>query len=75
MENKDVQKLCHGVYRLYWDEESYSLASVGSLHDGDRWFACTNWTTSKEGGKLIGFGSDWLSVEKVELIEANKITW
>lgn len=71
MTKEEVQKLEHGVYRLYWSARSYSLASVGSLHNGDRWFACANWT-SKDGDGLIHFREDWGIVKKAVLIESRK---
>ena len=69
MTKEEVQKLNHGVYRLYWSARTYSLASVGSLHNGDRWFACANWT-SKDGEGIISFREDWESVQKAVLIGA-----
>ena len=69
MTKEEVQKLNHGVYRLYWSARTYSLASVGSLHNGDRWFACANWTR-KDGEGIISFREDWESVQNAVLIEA-----
>lgn len=69
MTKEEVQKLKHGVYRLYWSARTYSLASVGSLHDGSRWFACANWTSETEEG-VTGSGDDWNSVLKAVLIES-----
>jgi len=37
--------------------------------NGDRWFACANWT-SKDGEGIISFREDWESVQKAVLIEA-----
>lgn len=37
MNKKEVQKLNHGLYRLYWKYGAGdSMAAVGSLHDGTR---------------------------------------
>ena len=76
MKIPDVQKLNHGVYRIHWTEEAgggTSLAVVGSMYSGTRWFACANWTG--EYGRGIP-GSDnkesWDLVEKAELIESTK---
>lgn len=69
MTKEEVQKLKHGVYRLYWSARTYSLASVGSLHNGDRWFACANWTSGDTGG-IVASGDYWDKVEKAVLIEA-----
>ena len=70
LKKADVQKLNHGVYRLYWKEGGSSLAVVGSMHSGARWFACANWT-GKDGCGIPG--SDhrkfWNKVKKAEAIE------
>ena len=62
MKKEDVQKLNHGLYVIHWKKKSgggTSLASVGSLRDGSRWFAPTNWISE---GKA--FGKHWKSVKK-----------
>lgn len=41
----------HGIYKVFWKSGGFSLAAVGSLHDGTRWFAPTNWT-GKEKAEL-----------------------
>lgn len=71
MTKEEVQKLKHGVYRLYWSARIYSLASVGSLNDGSRWFACVNWT-SETGEGVIGSGADWNGVVRAVLIECRQ---
>lgn len=74
MKKADVQKLSHGLYRIFWKESQggkSSLAAVGSMHDGQRWIAPVNWT-APIGGNPTGCGKIWQSVEKVELIEAAK---
>lgn len=72
MTTEEVQKLNHGLYRIFWTEDAgggMSLASVGSLHDGSRWFAPTNWT-SATSVKVIGSSHEaWRNVERVEKIE------
>jgi len=67
MTKEEVQKLQHGVYRIYWKLTDskyppYSLAAVGSDLTGNRWFSPCNWVTSK-------VSQDWLSIDRVELIE------
>lgn len=69
MTKEGVQKLKHGVYRLYWDSRNYSLASVGSLSDGSRWFTPCNWTNEDADG-IVGHGNDWNMVKKAVLIES-----
>jgi hypothetical protein len=67
---EEAQKLEHGLYRIYWlDSDDLSIASVGSLHDGTRWFAPTNWTAKCEHGiastkwdlvsNVVGLSYDW----------------
>ena len=54
----EVRLLGHGIYRIYWKDGGSSLASVGSLSNGDRWFAPTNWITVP--------CVDWRSVKRAE---------
>ena len=60
-----------GLYRIYWKEKGggggTSVASVGSLYDGQKWIAPTNWTC-KVGGNPTGFGKVWKKVKTIELI-------
>lgn len=67
MTREDVQKLRHGLHRLHWKVGGHSLASVGSLHDGRRWFACTNWTGAEPDAIA---STAWRGVERAELILA-----
>lgn len=60
-----------GVYRIYWDKNDYSLASVGCLYDGSFWFAPANWTgNSDQDNQLIC--TDWYMVERIEVIETRE---
>lgn len=45
MTKTDAKNLTNGVYRLFWKSGGSSLAAVGTLHDGSRWFAASNWTS------------------------------
>ncbi len=67
MTKNESQKLPHGLYRLCWESGGSSLVAVGSLHDGTRWYAPTNWT-SETSKKVIG-STDWERVVRVEKIE------
>lgn len=68
----DPSNLKHGSYYIYWKSGGRSVATVGSLHDGRRWYAPSNWTSKSSNS----FGSiDWESVEKVELIAENSYGW
>jgi hypothetical protein len=66
MKLDDVQKLPHGLYRVYWKGEGggSSLAAVGSDRHGRRWLAPTNWITVESTPAR----NPWRMVEKVELI-------
>lgn len=37
-----------GLYRVYWADGGSSLAAIGSLYDGTRWLAPTNWVTGSK---------------------------
>lgn len=63
----DWSKLDHGLYKIYWKDGSCSMASVGSLHSGKRWFAPTNWT-SKDHNIA---SSCWNKVKDVKCIMSN----
>ncbi len=63
MKKSEVQKLSHGLYRLYWKSGGFSLAAVGSLYSGKRWFAPVNWTSPDKDKKVVS--SDWKSVLSV----------
>ena len=63
----DWSKLDHGLYKIYWKDGGRSMASVGSLHSGKRWFAPTNWT-SKDHNIA---SSCWNKVKDVKCIMSN----
>lgn len=67
MKLKDVQQLKHGLYKIYWKKKEgggYSLASVGSMQNGDRWMAPCNWVSGSTEDMKI-----WKIVKSVEVIE------
>jgi len=57
-----------GVYRIYWKSGGSSLASVGIMYNGDRWFAPANWTSNKYPHPIVA-STKWISVKKVKLIK------
>lgn len=70
MKKSDVKKLKHGLYKIWWKKKhggGTSLAAVGSLDDGRRWLAPTNWTAC---GFMPAVATHWHTVEKVKLIKA-----
>ena len=42
---KEILECPHGLYRIFWHSGGSSVAAVGSLYDGTRWVAPTNWTS------------------------------
>jgi hypothetical protein len=56
-----------GVYRLFWHRGGCSVAAVGMLSDGSRWYAPANWTSPDAGGVA---SADWSPVKSAELIES-----
>ena len=40
----------NGWYVLHWKSGGASVATVGTLHDGRRWFAAANWTAKDASG-------------------------
>lgn len=63
MKREKVQRLEHGLYKIRWKDGGYSLAAVGSLSNGQRWMAPTNWI-------CIGENVSWKMVKKVKLIKS-----
>jgi hypothetical protein len=49
-----------GLYVLRWTEGGTSLAAVGQLYDGARWYAPVNWTSRVPGGIAC---TNWSLVE------------
>lgn len=62
---EQIQQLKHGLYEIYYVDGGMSLATVGSLHDGGRWFSCANWTAQDEKGVC---STHWELVKEVKLI-------
>lgn len=59
----------HGLYQVFWSDGSNSLASVGSLNDGSRWLAPTNWTgIYNPTGVISRFGIS-REIEKMVLLK------
>ena len=58
-----------GVYRLFWHSGGCSVAAVGMLDDGSRWYAPANWTSSGADGVA---SADWSPVKSAELIESHQ---
>lgn len=56
--NFNPKTLRHGLYRIYWKSGGSSIASIGSLSDGTRWYAPTNWITVPS--------TDWKIVRRIE---------
>ena len=67
MKKRDVEKLPHGIYRIYWKDGGSSVAAVGSLSDGERWIAPTNWINVPDYGRGV-----WRKVKSVHLIATQR---
>ena len=67
MTQDEARELPLGLYRIFWKTGGSSLAAVGQLYDGTRWFAPTNWTAADNFMTSI----NWKIVEKVKLIKTN----
>lgn len=65
MDAWQASALFPGIYRLHWVDGGSSLAAVGMLHDGARWFAPINWTSIVH--ERIA-SVKWDMVERVELV-------
>lgn len=68
MTKEESQQLRNGLYALYWDEFSgggFSLAVVGILHDGRRFYSCANWTNESISSVA---SENWDHVDSVTLI-------
>ena len=52
----------HGLYKIKWMEGGESLAAIGSMHDGKRWIAPTNWTsaTTDVAGEMEEHNIDYI---------------
>lgn len=62
----------HGLYRVHWKSGSSSLASIGSMHNGDRWISPTNWTgNSSLAGLVKDCVEDILTLELIRLSRVN----
>lgn len=62
MTKKQVKHLELGLYILYWKEGGASLAAVGQLHDGTKWFAACNWTSKDK----FEASTDWRMIKGIE---------
>lgn len=65
MTKQESKHLQNGLYVIYWKSGGSSLAAVGILHNGERWYAPTNWTNKSTDGIAC---SKWSGVERVKLI-------
>jgi hypothetical protein len=54
-----VSSLRFGPHVIYWCDGGSSLAVVGQLHDGTRWYAAANWTSSHPQGVA---STDWSKI-------------
>jgi hypothetical protein len=64
------EELSSGLYEIFWKEGGSSLASIGVLFDGTRWYAPCNWTGSS--GESIA-SSDWTQIAYVVPVKTKNI--
>ncbi len=60
-------KLALGFYRLHWKHGGTSIAAIGQLRDGLRWFAPVNWTSYVSNDIA---STKWSLVKRVEPLTA-----
>lgn len=58
----------NGLYRLYWKDGGFSLASVGRRYTGAPWYAPCNWTSKEAAGVVSAV---WDRVQRAELLAVN----
>lgn len=64
MTQSEVNELENGIYIIYWNDGSQSVASVGRLASGEVWMAPANWTSLTELG--VASVDHWCIVRNVE---------
>lgn len=72
MDKNKVQKLKHGVYIIFWKSGGKSLASIGSMPNGERWVSPCNWVgfcspKSKFAKSRSNFWRMILGVKKIKV--------
>lgn len=78
MTKEEVGNLKIGLYRVFWNNGSYSLAAIGLFYSGEKWIAPVNWSFDDRvspingGRETIGNWGVWEDIKRVELIEAWK---
>ena len=59
-EDFDINTIEPGVYQFQWgDVPQVAVGVVGVLHDGKRWYTCSNWTNENPSGCAT---DDWRGV-------------
>ena len=59
-----------GLHRVHWKSGGTSLAAVGQMSDGRKWFAPCNWVGPSENPEA-GF---WLEIDHTELLHSHTET-
>jgi len=71
----EADQIPHGLYVLRWKAAAgsgASLASVGTTHDGTRWFAPCNWTSGDNAHPMVA-STNWDDVDHVVLVAGREI--
>ncbi len=72
MKFEEVRRLVPGLYCLSWKSGGESLACVGMLYSGNRWYACANWTLPDGDGIPGGYTEeDWDKVKSATKVLSN----
>ncbi len=67
MNRQQAEQLAPGIYILEWKIGGASVAAVGVLHDGRRWYAPINWTSVSP----MGIAScNWVQVRRARPVES-----
>jgi hypothetical protein len=66
---KDPRVAAHGLYRIHWKSGGTSLAAIGSMSNGNRWIAPTNWLAPSTDPS----SSSWAEIERLERIDPDAL--
>jgi len=72
---QDIKNCKLAIYEVFWKSGGSSVAAIGFTHDGTRWMAPTNWTTSKDSVNPTVLLDDERieTIDRIELLfEQNK---
>ena len=65
MKKKKFNRLALGLYTIHWKDGLRSEGAVGMMANGERWLACTNWTSGGLGNRDGDGRGVWRSIKEV----------